>query len=1537
MIFDPRKHAIDEHKRWLGYLQPEGVVVSPVALVDHGVQLDASKFNELQEKFITATTKDPDSVAPAISNFALFARSFLGWRDDLLKIFAVEAEVPDELRLSTGEFGELLYPDAVLKHLVPSDPAKPWMLLIKQLLPGVGLDALPDAKSASWVASPVQKLERLLRAKDIPIGIISNGAEVRLLYAPRGENAGSLTFPVRFMTEIAGRAVTAAMHTLLSHQRLISVVEAARLPALLQASRKYQSNVSTALAEQVLEALYELIRGFQSADALQGKSLLCDILQRNPDEVYHALLTVLLRLVFLLFAEDRGLMPAGALYQDNYSIHGLFKRLHTASERYRDTMDSRFGAWTQILALCRLVYSGSLQWHLQMPAREGHLFDPDRFPFLEGRSNATSDVRDPANKIPAVSDGTIYRVLEKLLILDGERLSYRTLDVEQIGSVYQTMIGFTLQVANGWSIALKPAKSKGAPSFIDLDALLATASADRTKKLKELAEHDLKGAAANALKEAQTLDALIAALDRKVAKRVTPHRVPAGTLILQPTDERRRSGSHYTPRALTAPIVRKTLTPILARLGEHPTPQQILDLKICDPAVGSGAFLVEACRQLGDALVASWLYHGGKPVIPPDEDELLHARRLVAQRCVYGVDRNKMATDLAKLSLWLATLAKDHPFTFLDHSLRTGDALVGLGKKQIIAFHWELDAPAVQERHLAEQEIERAINTAVSLRREILEGGDHLLPAVKAERLNRADEILQKARRAGDLCIAAFFNGDKTKQRATLREQYLDALLEADPSRPGYDPQRSLNLQRVTDELRGERHSSQPSALNSQHPVTPFHWEIEFPEVFARENGGFDAFIGNPPYAGGKRITTANGDAYLAWLLVLHSESDGNADLVAHFFRRAFTLLRSDGTFGLIATNTIRQGDTRYTGLRWICTHGGTIYAARRRYKWPGEAAVIVSVVWVTKGTPPSPFDLDGQPAPIITAYLFHDGGHENPALLIPNKDKSFIGSFINGMGFTFDDTDKKGVATPVAEMNRLLANDPQNAERIFPYLGGEEVNDSPIHAHHRFVINLSDFPLNRSSALEKWTTASAEQRMLWLREGIVPVDYPGPVAQDWPDLLNIVESKVKPERAKKAQEVREFPWWKFWRSRGELASATRSMKRILALSRVGQHASVAFVPTGTVFADSMVLFAADSYSAFSLLQSRPHEAWARFFASSMKDDLRYTPSDCFETFPFPPNWENDAALEQAGRAYYEFRAALMVHNNQGLTETYNRFHDREEQDEQIRQLRRLHAAMDRAVLGAYGWNDLVESGRCECDFFPDYYEEPEQPGGDPIPCSFRYRCPDATRDEVLARLLKLNAERAAQEKPADEAVPTLVKRPKKSAAKTPKAGKRQLTLDTPGTMERTLPSDFRLPAVQPLLYTTNLVVALLSEAGGNLSWPRLLDAFILATTPKLTKCLAPTDDAARVKAWAARWNETVPEGLLLPTLNQLGAKNLTVTENNEGRVFHLLDGPRPPATDDVAYDAWLALRIAGTLTTDAVQVTERARWTTEVNKLVLG
>jgi len=389
-------------------------------------------------------------------------------------------------------------------------------------------------------------------------------------------------------------------------------------------------------------------------------------------------------MVFVLYAEDRGLLSTDPVFANYYSITGLYERLRIDDGRYPDTMDQRYGAWAQLLTLFRLIYRGGSHADLKIPAREGYLFDPDRYLFLEGRLAANDAV-----SIPRVPDGVLFRVLSKLMLLDGERISYRTLAVEQIGSVYEAIMGFELHVASGPSIAIKPVKRHGAPTTINLEALLHTAPDKRLKSFAGETDQKLTGKAVDLLKAATSVNDLMNALDKKIASAVTPGIVAKGAMIFQPSNERRRSGSHYTPSSLTGPIVQAALEPVLKQLGDNPTPAQILNLKVCDPAMGSGAFLVEACRQLGDALSRAWSAHNERPILPPDEDEELHAQRQIAQRCLYGVDKNPMATDLAKLSLWLATLAKDHPFTFLDHALRSGDSLVGLSRKQITAFHWD--------------------------------------------------------------------------------------------------------------------------------------------------------------------------------------------------------------------------------------------------------------------------------------------------------------------------------------------------------------------------------------------------------------------------------------------------------------------------------------------------------------------------------------------------------------------------------------------------------------------------------------------------------------------------------------------------------------------------------------------------------------------------------------------------------------------------------------------------------------------------------
>ena len=181
--------------------------------------------------------------------------------------------------------------------------------------------------------------------------------------------------------------------------------------------------------------------------------------------------------------------------------------------------------------------------------------------------------------------------------------------------------------------------------------------------------------------------------------------------------------------------------------------------------MGSGAFLVEACRLLAERLVRAWEVHKATPKVPDDEDVLTYARRLVAERCLYGVDKNIFAVDLAKLSLWLATLAREHPFTFLDHALRHGDSLVGLSREQIACFNW---APTKQ-LPLIRTFIDARVAEAQRLRLEIQSMGASDDVPGKVRLLREADEALAYVRLIGDLVVSAFFEREKPRDRETLR------------------------------------------------------------------------------------------------------------------------------------------------------------------------------------------------------------------------------------------------------------------------------------------------------------------------------------------------------------------------------------------------------------------------------------------------------------------------------------------------------------------------------------------------------------------------------------------------------------------------------------------------------------------------------------------------------------------------------------------------------------------------------------------------
>jgi hypothetical protein len=304
-------------------------------------------------------------------------------------------------------------------------------------------------------------------------------------------------------------------------------------------------------------------------------------------------------------------------------------------------------------------------------------------------------------------------------------------------------------------------------------------------------------------------------------------------------------------------------------------------------------------------------------------------------------------------------------------------------------------------------------------------------------------------------------------------------------------------------------------------------------------------------------------------------------------------------------------------------------------------------------------------------------------------------------------------------EAKALIAKDPHNADCLFPYLNGEDLNSHPEQQPSRWVINFFDWDLEH--------------------------------ARLYPDLIQIVESKVKPEREQlrasiPTQAKRKNFWWQYGSAATQLYRAIAPLRRVLAACIVTEYWSPAFVPNDYVFANRVVVFAFDDDYHYAVLQSTIHEIWTRKYSSTLESRLNYSPTDCFDTFAFPPleyeqmangEWRLEQMPQafqlaaQAGAAYHEHRRQVMLSRQLGLTKTYNLFHNPACQDADILRLRELHAEMDRAILACYGWDD-IDPGH-------DFYQNDRG--------QTRYTLSPEARREVLARLVELNLEIAARER----------------------------------------------------------------------------------------------------------------------------------------------------------------------------------------------
>jgi len=655
-----------------------------------------------------------------------------------------------------------------------------------------------------------------------------NGPALRLLDATRAYTRRSIDIDLEAV-EMDDRGL-AALHAILGG----GDTSLATLDALVRDTERHRASVGTSLQAGVESALPRLVAGF----AGRGRR------HRALDAAFGDALTIVYRILFLLFAEARGLVPQWhPAYRESYTIESL--------RPLAEGGGSPSGLWESLQAISRLAHRGCTAGSLRLVPFNGRLFAPSAAPLAETMALDDRLVRDVLLAV-TTRPGTDRRV----------RISYADLGVEQLGAVYERVLDY-------------------APAF-----------------------------------------------ERE-------------SVSLAPSGQRKTTGTFYTPRSMTEYLVRRTLAPLVRTR----TPEQILSLRIVDPAMGSGAFLVAACRYLADAYEAALVAEGtvaASDLTPADRAAF---RRAVAQRCLYGVDLNATAVQLARLSLWLCTLAADRPLTFFDHHLRAGNSLVGARLEEVARqppcgargraasplplFDGDDLAPRVARTVAARLDIERQPDDSAA----VVHAKERAVDA-----LNAADGPLGTWRRLADAwCSAWFWPGEGERLPAKAWPAFA-AVLRGGP-----------------DELpRGMSERWLEAAREAAARERFFHWELEFPEVFfdaagsPRPDAGFDAVIGNPPWAAAHGLTAFSRES---GCYTLHGS--GHANLYQLFAERMLRLAAPGGRVGMLMPSGL-LADHGCAALRAFlfdrCAIDASVGFDNRDAIFPIHRGVRFSLLTATKG-----------------------------------------------------------------------------------------------------------------------------------------------------------------------------------------------------------------------------------------------------------------------------------------------------------------------------------------------------------------------------------------------------------------------------------------------------------------------------------------------------------------------------------------------------------------------------------------------------------
>lgn len=1312
---------------WLSLVDVDGPFLSRTALKSvfpNGLDRPYNAIDDVNSTFVYEHTVW--SKAWTARQGQTGAASDLAWRDrwvtsvlrDLLQWGDYLVEHPDSTILASSPDG-----DVTVRPWAALDAGDGPAALVVVVDP---TDDLRRTGSDGWAADAVDRTAALLREANISVGLVTDGRWWGIVSAVRDVTTASGIFD-----SLIWREERDSRDAFLALTGLVSLAGGAtekRLPKLFELSVASAEAITEALGDQVRRAV-ELVLQAMSESHLRAvangeESPLPD----DSKQVYEAAVSVLMRVVFLLFAEERALLPQHQMYRDSYAISGVRVDLeHRAQNDSEEALDHTWETWHRLLAASTAIFSGATFEDTRMPAYGGSLFDPARFPWLR-TTNAQGQLS------VRVSDRVMLQVLKAVQIAhvggEARQLSFRDLDVEQIGYVYEGLLGYSAEYTQGVVVGLH-GKSGYEPEIALTElrtiADASTSGADFAKKLIDhlgRTQPNAKPATARQIAKAFEADDETNAADARTRLgfvllgrtefvdqlaplhalirndlREFPYVVPEGGLVMTESPQRANTGTHYTPRSLAEEVVLHALEPIVFSPGPLDTENrddwvlrsstEILNLKVADIAVGSGAFLVAAARYLAERLIEARSKEGLSAA--ENEDAKRWAIREVVARCLYGADINGMAVEMCKLSLWLVSMDPGKPFSFVDDRVFHGNSLLGVtSERQLRAQHIDPSHSRIRQQKLLQLDVESDLARAAQLRRELSSGqvddSDRMRSSrAKRKLLEESREVTARLRDVADGIIAVgLLEGGKPGKALEGRyEELADALYTAYPPN-GSDDDRGRLEAILTAGLT-------PTVDTGDARWKPLHWVIEAPDVIA-DRGGFDAIVGNPPFLGGKKISSAMGDEVRSWLASrIADTTPGNADLVAYFFLRAEKLLRpGSGQFGLVATNTLAQGDTRDTGLTRMIGRGCVIRRSVQSASWPAKSANLeYAAVWGTLQPLAESVKAiaDGVAVNRISSLLEGEGRtHGAPIRLEENRGHAFIGSNINGVGFTME--------PHVAQ--EMLAEDGAYERVLKPYLSGEDLNSSCQGSASRWVVDFGD-----------WPEAKA-------REYLGPFEY--------------LEQGLKTYRLGLVKKPKlQTNWWQFERRAVKLYAAISNMSRVVALTLVSKSVMPMIVSSSQVFSHGVAVFATDDFADFAFLSSMPHQTWAISYGSTLETRVRYTPSDVIETLPRP---QSTNRMQGLGEVLDRERRTIMLGRSLGLTGLYNLVNDPTvTADTEVSRLREIHMDIDHAVMEAYGWTDVP------LDHGFHTYRQME-----------RFTVSPAARVEILDRLLEENHRRAALE-----------------------------------------------------------------------------------------------------------------------------------------------------------------------------------------------